>query len=415
MRTPIIIGCAVITFTIPGCFENDGLGLFQQAPQPTGSVQIAVGPPGTELSAERLFHFDLFVGRKQYLVADVPSADILPDGSNIKWRVSDTTVARIQSEGSVLASVTVLSEGLISVTVQIDSGLVGTATRPGWRWGTARIQGHVNGTKTEIVPGNLVLYVGGSQHVNTTIPFRSLEGPDRPDRFKWRTADTTIAKAERTERDFALVTAIAPGRTTLAVYSDSGRFNGFWGITNLEVRPVPALTITPASAALAVGDTIRFSCLVNDGGTPLALPLQWSSSNSQVFTVTDGLVRAVAAGTATVRCTVEPVPNLVLHTEATVNVGTPSAPGQLIIRLDPDTVRVAQGATTTLSVGVRDANGVSITRAITMTMVDPTIASVTNNGGLGSITGLIVGSTAVQVTVAGPGGSTFLVPVIVRP
>ncbi len=72
--------------------------------------------------------------------------------------------------------------------------------------------------------------------------------------------------------------------------------------------PVVSVSIAPSSASLHVGDTLRLTATPRDsaGNILTARSIGWFSDSSAVATVTSGgLVRAVAAGSSTIRATSE--------------------------------------------------------------------------------------------------------------
>lgn len=92
----------------------------------------------------------------------------------------------------------------------------------------------------------------------------------------------------------AVVAACSGGGT-----NDSGSD----GPTGPPTTTVASVEVTPASAALSPGQTVQLSAVAKNasGGTITGQTFSWTSSNSGVATVSSsGLVRAVAAGSATV-------------------------------------------------------------------------------------------------------------------
>lgn len=90
-------------------------------------------------------------------------------------------------------------------------------------------------------------------------------------------------------RRFATLVLLA----TVAACSDS---------STAPDRPVSAVTITPGSASLLTGNTVRLSAKVTGGyANPV---VTWSSSNPSLATVTDsGVVSAIGAGSVTISAT----------------------------------------------------------------------------------------------------------------
>lgn len=72
--------------------------------------------------------------------------------------------------------------------------------------------------------------------------------------------------------------------------------------------PVNAVTVTPGSVSLAVGDTTRLRATLTDstGSVVVGRAIDWSTSDAGVATVlATGAVRAMGAGTATITATSE--------------------------------------------------------------------------------------------------------------
>ncbi len=142
---------------------------------------------------------------------------------------------------------------------------------------------------------------------------------------------------------------------------------------------VTTVEVTPTTTGLGVGDTVRLTAAVKDqNGAALAgKVVTWSTSTPAVATVgLTGLVTAVGAGTTTIRATVETQSG-----SAAVTVRSPVAS----VVLSPDSATLSVGATLTMQVALRDAQGGPLTgRPIAWVSLDPTVASV-------SATGVVIG------------------------
>ena len=114
----------------------------------------------------------------------------------------------------------------------------------------------------------------------------------------WASSATAIATVDAS----GLVTAVANGAA--AITATAGSVSGAAAVTVAQVAA--SVSMTPESATLAIGDTVRIVAAVVDANDhPLAgTSVEWSSSDESVATVSSsGLVTAVAAGTANVRAT----------------------------------------------------------------------------------------------------------------
>lgn len=99
-----------------------------------------------------------------------------------------------------------------------------------------------------------------------------------------------------------LVTGIAVGSATIT--ATAGDASGTMTVT--VNTPVASLTLTPATATLAEGDTQQLTATAKDSGgnTLTSVTISFSSNNTAVATASDsGLVTAVSAGNATISAT----------------------------------------------------------------------------------------------------------------
>lgn len=140
---------------------------------------------------------------------------------------------------------------------------------------------------------------------------------------------------------------------------------------------VAVVTVTPAAAALCIGDTLTFTAHLLDasGDTVTGSGVRWSSSDTQAVSVDSvtGLAHALALGTA----------------QITASVGglRSATPGRLDVPLDlvpefvPDTVILAPGDTFTLGVRLRRASSGPVpNRTPAIEPLDTAPASITASG-----------------------------------
>ncbi len=128
----------------------------------------------------------------------------------------------------------------------------------------------------------------------------------------------------------------------LAVCSGCG---GGGGGANPDL--VHAITVAPASAALCVGDTLRFTAVAtNDAGGKLGgVAFHWISSAPNAVTVdSTGLARAVALGATAITASAQGV---------TSGGAGLDVPGDLVPEFVPDSAVLAPGDTMTLNVRLR--------------------------------------------------------------
>ncbi|HEY7878622.1 MAG TPA: Ig-like domain-containing protein, partial [Gemmatimonadaceae bacterium] len=160
----------------------------------------------------------------------------------------------------------------------------------------------------------------------------------------WNTANAQIA----TVSSSGAVTAVDTG--TVRIAASSQGVSGFATITVIP-KPVAAVTVTPPSAVIKVGQTVHLQANpVDAGGNPLTgRIITWSSSDPTIATVDNtGLVTGVVVGPATITATCEEKTGT-----AAIAVGAPRAAS---ITVAPTSVSINVGQTSQLTSTVKDSN-----------------------------------------------------------
>jgi hypothetical protein len=161
--------------------------------------------------------------------------------------------------------------------------------------------------------------------------------------------------------------------------------------------PAAAVVVTPGSAAVNVGETVRLSASVRDADGTL-LPrrhVSWVSARPSLASVTDsGVVTGVRPGVDTVVATCESVSG-----RATLTVA--QAPVAAVL-VSPSAAIIGVGGTMQLSATVTDGQGTVLTgRTVTWSHSNPSVASLS---GSGAVTGLAIGTDTVIATSEGVSG-----------
>ncbi len=156
-----------------------------------------------------------------------------------------------------------------------------------------------------VTPATGTVAVG--QTLQLTAETRAADGAvllGRP--VTWATSDEDLAEVSGT----GLVTGVAPGPVTISATSEGQSGTAAIAVTGASGVPVASVIVTPASASIAVGETVRLTAQPRAAdGSPLAGRLvAWASSDEEVATVDgSGLVLGAAAGSATIAATSEGV------------------------------------------------------------------------------------------------------------
>jgi uncharacterized protein YjdB len=174
-------------------------------------------------------------------------------------------------------------------------------------------------------------------------------------------------------------------------------------LEKIAPAPVTAITVTPATASVAVGATAQLSAAVRDAsGNPATATVTWSSTNPAIATVSgSGLVRGMGAGSAAVIAT----SGTIADTAAITVTGGSVAP-VASVTLAPATAALAVGGTAQLTATLRDANGNVLTgRSINWTTSNAGVAGVTSAG---QVQALGAGSATITATSEGRSGTAAI-------
>lgn len=188
-----------------------------------------------------------------------------------------------------------------------------------------------------------------------------------------------------------------PGAYRVTARAQEGSASDTAGITVIPV-PVATVSVTPGAADLAAGATAQLTATVTDssGGALTGRVVTWASNNPGVATVnTTGLVRAVAAGLATITATSEGKSGSAAITATSVPVAS--------VTVAPSSASVQAGATVQLAATPRDASGAALSgRVIAWSSGNPSVATAS---GTGLVTGVVTGSATITATSEGIAGT----------
>jgi trimeric autotransporter adhesin len=211
----------------------------------------------------------------------------------------------------------------------------------------------------------------------------------------WSVKDPGIASVSSS----GVVTGLATGATQVA--ASAGGKSAIAAITVQRV-PVASVVVRPATAQATTGNQVQFSATIYDANQ-IALTdrsIAWSSSNEAVATVdSTGLATAISPGVATITATSELRSDAATITVALVPVA--------MVTVEPSTVTVGSGSTTTLTARVTTQSGGLLTdRAVTWISSNPAVATVSSTGVVTAVvTGALVGTATITGSAEGKSGS----------
>ena len=296
-------------------------------------------------------------------------ATVYPKSSpynSVTWKNSDSTVVSL-SDGKITAK----KAGTAVITAVCMSGK------------TAKCTVTVTNPPTSITLNKtkLVLGVAETAQLTATLPPNSTPG------IKWTSSDSSVVTVSAGN-----LTAKGTGRATITAETTNGKT----AVCNVQVKAAPpALSMSYSEKAIGLGETYTLTASVPSGTA--SATITWSSNNSKTVSVTNGKIKALAIGSATITA------KTYNGKTATCSVRVREAPDTLTLDASKKIIGVGEKLTLTPSVPKGSASG-----SITWSSGDTSVAVVSD----GVVTGKAIG-TAV-ITAATYNGKTARCTVIVR-
>ena len=202
----------------------------------------------------------------------------------------------------------------------------------------------------------------------------------------WSTSNSGVATVSNT----GLITAVAAGSATItAASTDGSNVTATTSVTvTTSVIRVTGLTLTSTALFLSPTQTSQLSVTVAPSNAANKT-VSWLSSNSGVATVTNGLVRAIANGSATITVTSTDGSNV--STTASVTVSTSSIP-VTGITLNQTSATLHPTNTVTLTATVAPSNATNQSITWTSNSANATVSS------SGVVTAVSVGTATIRAT-----------------
>ena len=216
----------------------------------------------------------------------------------------------------------------------------------------------------------------------------------------WTTSDSTKARVSTT----GLVTAFAAGTATVTATSEGK--SGTVTVTILQ-PPVAAVSLSPATAAVAVGGTQVFTATARDANGNVLSGRTFTYTTSSLAIATGTYVgnllttTGVSTGIATLTATSEGKSGTATLTVGTIPVSS--------VTVTPATASVAVGATVVLTATARDANGNVLSgRTFSWFSSNLGVATGTFVGNVLTATGAASGVATITATSEGKSGSSVV-------
>ena len=202
---------------------------------------------------------------------------------NVTWKSSNTSVAAVSSSGVLRA----VAPGTATITC--------TAADGGGAQAVSRVT--VYQPVTSIVLNNTSL----CWSIGKTGYFKAAVSPDNATNknVTWKSSNTSVA----TVTSGGLLTAVGAGTATITCTAADGSGVTAKCTVTVAPQPVTGITLNNTSLDWKISRTGYFKASITPDNASNKR-VTWKSSNTGVATVSsDGLLTAVGAGTATIKCT----------------------------------------------------------------------------------------------------------------
>ncbi len=321
--------------------------------------------------------------------ATVHGVNLDPADRSVTWSIANTNIATVNSQGVV----TGVAEGHTTVTATSDLDRS--------KSGTMRVMvtrdKFVN--NVQVIPDRGTVTVGGKQTFTAIVSGANLDLADKtvtwstiPIGNPWGFSGVVRVNAQ------GVVTGVTEGETRVYATSNFAppRSMGNEGIAEIIVtsnKTVNSVTVTPANASVAIGDTQTFTATVNGINLdPADRIVTWSTADTSIATVNaNGVVTGVAEGQTTITATSD-FDNTQSGT-ATIVVTSNKIVSSVVVT--PTNASVGIGDTQTLTATVNGINLDPADETVTWSVIDSSIAKISAQG---VVTGIAVGQTKVTAT-----------------
>lgn len=306
---------------------------------------------------------------------------------DVTWSSNNTKIATVDGNGNIKG----ISEGTTSVKVTTSNGLVSqarvTVTSDG---GGGSSSGGVDAKSISLNKTSISLTVGNTSTLSVT--FNPSDTTNKT--ISWYSGNALVAKVNNN----GVVTAMAAGTTTITAMTSNG-VKATCTVTVSAIAP-SSITLNKSSAEIIKGATVTIKATIAPSNADQTVT--WTSSDSGVATVSNGVVKGIKAGTVTI--TAKTSNKKTATCKVTV---TPILVTSILITNNYPTITV--GSSTKLNVSITPTNADN--KTLTYTSDKTSIATVDSSG---NVKGIAVGTAKITVKNAAS-GKTAVANVTVNP
>ena len=285
----------------------------------------------------------------------------------ITWTSSNTSVATV-TNGLIRG----IKEGTTTITAKSSNGVVATS-----KVKVEKVQGEVVVTSVTLNPTSLNIKVGETSSITSAISPASATNKT----ITWSSSNPSVATVSG-----GIVKGIKEGSATITATSSNGK-TATCNVTVTKTQTtvnVSSIILGKTSLEIKVGDSSTLTTTISPSNAT-DKTITWTSSNTSVATVNNGVVTGKSVGTATITAK----SNNGKTATCTVTVKEVAVTG---VSLDKTSASIKVGETTTVVASISPSNAAD--KTVTWTSDKPSVATVSG----GVITGKSAGSATITAT-----------------
>ena len=288
---------------------------------------------------------------------------------DLTWTSSNTGIVKVTGN-KLEGYLTAVSAGTTTVTATTSSGKTATCTVTVQPAGVA---------PTGVTLNKNTATVKISEYTKLTATVSPSNATDKT--VTWSSSNANIARVTQ-EGD---VLGIANGTAVITATTSNGKT----ATCTITVTPAgieaTGITLNTSSLSLNVNQTVTLTATVTPNNAT-DKNVTWATSNSSAVTVQDGVVKAIAQGTATITATT--ANGRTATCNVSVSAGVPATGVTITAPTTPATVAVAQSIKLTATVSPANATD----KTVTWESLHPNIAYVDPDG---NVYGISVGNAMI--------------------
>ena len=309
-------------------------------------------------------------------------------GRTITYQSANPAVAAVNNQNQTVKGITA---GATTISAIVDGIVASERLTVGGRYATS----------ISITPGSPSISVGQqSQLTAKVLDQAGTEIAGQP--VSWSSTNQAVATVSST----GLVSATSAGSTTIS--AGSGGLSASVEVSVVNV-PVAYVRISPSTASLVVGGspvTLTATAFDANERQLAGRVASWSSQNPIVATVnSSGVVSAIAAGSTTITGSIEGK-----TASVTVTVGSAPAAAVASVTVSLASAALNVGQQTQASALIKDAQGNTLSRAVSWSSLDTGVAKVSASGVVTAYAGGTVAIMARSEDVSGYASLTVTTP-----